>query len=103
MPTYEYKCKECEHSFEAFQSMKDDPLSTCPECGGPVRRVLSGGAGVIFRGQGFYVTDKEKSAAGGAGKKDATATANSKAATPCSSCPVAAAGAPCAAQSNNAS
>jgi putative FmdB family regulatory protein len=106
MPTYEYKCKECEHSFEAFQSMKDDPLSICPECGGPVRRVLSGGAGVIFKGQGFYVTDKGKSAAGGTGKKGATATANSntdQAATPCSSCPAAVAGAPCAAQSNNAS
>jgi putative FmdB family regulatory protein len=106
MPTYEYKCKECEHSFEAFQSMKDEPLSTCPECGGAVRRVLSGGAGVIFKGQGFYVTDKGKSTSRDTGKKDATSTANSNsdhAATPCSTCPAAAAGAPCAAHTDNAS
>jgi putative FmdB family regulatory protein len=107
MPTYEYKCKECNHSFEAFQSMKDEPLSVCPECGGLVRRVLSGGAGVIFKGHGFYVTDKGKSAGGvstdGAKKsgvkKDATATASSNAdsgAAPCAACPAAAAGAPCA-------
>ncbi|MDR1230350.1 MAG: zinc ribbon domain-containing protein [Spirochaetaceae bacterium] len=104
MPTYEYKCKECEHSFEAVQSMKDEPLSICPECGGAVRRVLSGGAGVIFKGQGFYVTDKVKSAAGGAAKKNATSTANSNtdAGSPCSACPAAAAGAPCAARADNA-
>jgi putative FmdB family regulatory protein len=105
MPTYEYKCKECEHSFEAVQSMKDEPLAICPECGGPVRRVLSGGAGVIFKGQGFYVTDKGKSAADGAVKKNATSTANSNtdnAGSPCSACPAAAAGAPCAAHADNA-
>ncbi|MDR0640066.1 MAG: zinc ribbon domain-containing protein [Spirochaetaceae bacterium] len=102
MPTYEYKCKECERSFEVFQSMKDEPLSACPECGGSVRRILSGGAGVIFKGQGFYVTDKGKSAAKGApgdskpdvpAKKEATATASSNAdsaATP--SCPAASGG-----------
>jgi putative FmdB family regulatory protein len=114
MPTYEYKCKECEHSFEAFQSMKDEPLSVCPECGGPVRRVLSGGAGVIFKGQGFYVTDKGKAPADGAStgaskqdaaaKKDATSTASSNpdAPSPCSACPAAAAGAPCAARTDYA-
>jgi putative FmdB family regulatory protein len=113
MPTYEYKCKECEHSFEAFQSMRDDPLSICPECGGPVRRVLSGGAGVIFKGEGFYVTDKGKTSAGGASaevserdavaKKDVTSTAssNTDAATPCSTCRAAAAGTPCAARANH--
>jgi putative FmdB family regulatory protein len=104
MPTYEYKCKECEHSFEAFQSMRDEPLSICPECGGAVRRVLSGGAGVIFKGQGFYVTDKEKSATDDAAQKNATSTANSNTAarSPCSACPAAAAGAPCAARADNA-
>jgi putative FmdB family regulatory protein len=114
MPTYEYKCKECEHSFEVFQSMKDDPLSICPECGGPVRRVLSGGAGVIFKGQGFYVTDKGKSVTDGAEagksnqtvpeKKEATSTASSNtAATPCSACPASVAGGPCTARTGNAS
>lgn len=60
MPTYEYKCNKCEHLFEAFQSMKDRPLKKCPECGGEARRVISGDAGVIFKGTGFYQTDYKK-------------------------------------------
>ena len=43
MPTYEYKCLECDHKFEAFQSMKDDPLESCPECEGNVKRLISSG------------------------------------------------------------
>ncbi|MDR2516346.1 MAG: zinc ribbon domain-containing protein [Spirochaetaceae bacterium] len=58
MPTYEYECKSCGHVFEAFQSMKDDPLSICPECGRDIRRRINGGTGVIFKGNGFYITDK---------------------------------------------
>ena len=58
MPTYEYECKNCGHVFEAFQSMKDEPLSICPECGKDVRRRINGGTGVIFKGNGFYITDK---------------------------------------------
>ena len=109
MPTYEYKCKECERSFEVFQSMKDEPLSVCPECGGSVRRILSGGAGVIFKGQGFYVTDKGKSAAKGApgnskpdvpAKKEATSTASSNADS--AVCP-ATSGGSCAARTDNVS
>ena len=57
MPTYEYKCDRCGHGFEAFQSMNAEPLSECPECGGKVRRLISPGAGFIFKGSGFYVTD----------------------------------------------
>ena len=57
MPTYEYECKSCGHSFEAFQSMKDDALSSCPECGQAIRRMINGGMGIIFKGSGFYVTD----------------------------------------------
>ena len=64
MPTYEYKCKRCNHQFEAFQSMSDEPLSTCPECSGPVQRLIGGGAGIIFKGSGFYVTDSRKSGSG---------------------------------------
>ncbi|MDR2518900.1 MAG: zinc ribbon domain-containing protein [Spirochaetaceae bacterium] len=63
MPTYEYECKKCAHTFEAFQSMKDPPLDTCPQCGSQVRRLINGGGGVIFKGSGFYATDKK---AGGA-------------------------------------
>jgi putative FmdB family regulatory protein len=60
MPTYEYECKKCGHTFEAFQSMNDEPLKKCPKCGKSVRRIIFGGAGVIFKGSGFYVTDKNK-------------------------------------------
>ncbi len=60
MPTYEYECNDCGHRFEAFQKMSDNPLDTCPECGKTVRRVLSGGLGISFRGSGFYVTDSSR-------------------------------------------
>jgi len=61
MPTYEYKCTKCGHAFEAIQSMKDKPLSRCPDCRGSVRRVIHGGMGIIFKGSGFYTTDYKKS------------------------------------------
>lgn len=59
MPTYDYKCQKCGHQFEVFQSMKDDRLTDCPleECEGPVKRLLGTGAGIIFKGSGFYETD----------------------------------------------
>lgn len=57
MPTYDYACDSCGHSFEAFQKMSDEPLRECPECGKAVRRVLSGGIGISFKGSGFYVND----------------------------------------------
>lgn len=56
MPTYEYRC-ERGHAFERFQKMSDEPVSTCPDCGGDAERVLSGGAGFVFKGEGFYATD----------------------------------------------
>jgi len=67
MPTYEYECRNCSHSFEVIQSISDSPLTACPECGGEIRRLIFGGAGVIFKGSGFYVTDKNKSSAAGTG------------------------------------
>lgn len=62
MPTYEYVCDKCGKEFEVFQSMKDDPLKVCT-CGkkGKVRRLIGGGAGLIFKGSGFYITDYKKS------------------------------------------
>ncbi len=59
MPTYDYECKKCGHRFEVFQSMKDDRLTDCPldECDGEVKRLLGTGAGIIFKGSGFYETD----------------------------------------------
>ena len=56
MPTYEYRCAEGHH-FEAFQRMSDDPIDTCPECGADAERLLSAGAGLVFKGSGFYITD----------------------------------------------
>jgi len=60
MPTYEYECRKCSHTFEQFQSMSEEPLKTCPKCGGKVRRLIGGGTGIIFKGSGFYVTDSKK-------------------------------------------
>ncbi|WP_010253681.1 FmdB family zinc ribbon protein [Treponema primitia] len=71
MPTYEYECKSCGHSFEIIQSMKDDPLKICPQCGKEVRRVINGGGGIIFKGSGFYVTDNSKRSGGSSSSKPA--------------------------------
>ncbi len=60
MPTYEYKCLSCGHRFEIFQKMSDEPIKVCPECGGEVKRLIGGGAGLIFKGSGFYITDYKK-------------------------------------------
>jgi putative FmdB family regulatory protein len=57
MPTYEYECEKCCHRFEEFQSMTDEPIKSCPVCGGEVRRLISGGGGLLFKGNGFYITD----------------------------------------------
>ena len=61
MPTYNYKCIDCEYSFSEFQKMSDDPVKDCPQCGSEVRRIISGGSGMIFKGTGFYLTDYGKS------------------------------------------
>jgi putative FmdB family regulatory protein len=57
MPTYEYECASCHRHSEAFQRMSDSPLRTCPKCHGRLRRLVSGGSGLIFKGSGFYITD----------------------------------------------
>lgn len=61
MPTYEYQCKDCGFKFEQFQSIADSPLEKCPSCNGKLKRLVSGGAGLIFKGSGFYITDYKKS------------------------------------------
>ena len=62
MPTYEYVCRECGHTFEELQSMKEDPLLRCPSCGkDALARIMGGGSGLIFKGSGFYLTDYKKS------------------------------------------
>ncbi len=74
MPTYEYRCRACQHDFEKFQRMSDEPVADCPECGAAAERRLSAGAGLIFKGSGFYITDyrsdgykKDAKADGGSG------------------------------------
>lgn len=85
MPTYDYVCDKCGQQFEKFQSMKDEPLKTCPKevCGqkkwgkGKVRRVLGTGAGLIFKGSGFYITDYRSENYKQAAKKDTAPAASS--------------------------
>ena len=59
MPTYEYQCQTCGYAFEEFQSITAEPLTACPkdDCGGTVKRLISAGAGLLFKGSGFYITD----------------------------------------------
>lgn len=57
MPTYEYECQSCKKKIEVFQNMNANPLKKCSACGGSLRRLISGGAGFIFKGAGFYATD----------------------------------------------
>jgi putative FmdB family regulatory protein len=61
MPTYEYECTRCGYQFEAFQKISDPAIEKCPECGKKVRRLISSGLGIIFKGSGFYSTDNKKS------------------------------------------
>lgn len=57
MPTYEYRCPACGGEFEKFQRMSDEPVAACPSCGANAERRLSAGAGLLFKGSGFYITD----------------------------------------------
>lgn len=84
MPTYEYECDSCGHGFETVQKMMDEPLKICPKCGKSLRRVLSGGIGISFKGSGFYVTDKgaPASPAKAASATPTTSATSSAAATP---------------------
>ena len=61
MPTYEYECEKCGGAFERFQPITAKPLKKCPVCGGRVKRKIGAGAGVIFKGSGFYETDYKRS------------------------------------------
>ena len=92
MPTYEYSCEKCGQNFDAFQSMRDEPYRECPKelCRlprwghGKVKRLFGTGAGLIFKGSGFYITDYRSDSYKEAAKKEtpATSTGGEKSATP---------------------
>lgn len=101
MPTYDYQCQKCGHRFEVFQSMKDERLTDCPleTCDGQVKRLLGTGAGIIFKGSGFYETDYRSdsykkaasadkgSGSGGDGGGSTSSGSDSKPAAPAASAP----------------
>ena len=74
MPTYEYSCPKC-GGFEKYQNMSDAALDKCPTCDGPVERLIGAGAGMIFKGSGFYQTDYKKTSAPPAAKCDSCPSA----------------------------
>src|SRR5579875_3682701 len=76
MPTYEYACTTCDEHLEVVQSFRDDPLTTCPACGGGLRKVFSP-IGVVFKGSGFYKTDSRSSSTSGPAARDGAASAGS--------------------------
>ncbi len=87
MPTYEYRCRDCGREFEVFQRMSDEPGAPCPACNATAERLISGGAGLLFKGDGFYITDyrsddyrkKAREEAGvGADKGDGSSGSDSK-------------------------
>lgn len=102
MPTYDYECRKCGKTFEAFQSMKDKPFQTCPEdkCQvtpwghGEVKRLLGTGAGLIFKGSGFYITDYRSEGYKQAAKKDSNGGGAKKESKPAEKAAAPAAAAP---------
>ncbi len=82
MPTYDYKCDACNHLWEEFQSIKADPIKKCPQCGkSKARRQIGGGAGLIFKGTGFYLTDYRSDSYKKAAEADKKASSGGDAAT----------------------
>ena len=78
MPTYDYVCAACEHAFEHFQSMTSRRLRKCPACGKPkLERLIGSGAGVIFKGSGFYETDYKRKGGSGASEKSSSEKSSS--------------------------
>jgi putative FmdB family regulatory protein len=78
MPTYDYECLKCGHRFEIFQKMTDRPRKRCPKCRGKVRRLVGSGAGMIFKGTGFYVTDYRSQSYKDQKKKESGVTPKAK-------------------------
>jgi putative FmdB family regulatory protein len=82
MPTYAYRCPSCGHEYERLQKITDKTLAKCPKCGTRGERQISGGAGLVFKGSGFYITDYKRAGdkgSSGEKKKDTASDASSKA------------------------
>ncbi len=84
MPTYEYECQKCAHHFDQSQPISAKPLTQCPQCKGKIRRVISGGSGVLFKGSGFYATDYRSSSYKEKASKEKSSAKKSE---PCSGTP----------------
>ncbi len=82
MPTYQYRCNACGYEFEEFQSMTEDPIAVCPKCQGETRRLISGGAGLLFKGSGFYTTDYRSAGYKADERKDRPADSSSASSKP---------------------
>ena len=76
MPTYEYRCDTCAQNFDVVQSFTDDPLTECPTCGSPVRKVF-GSVGIVFKGSGFYKTDSRSGGSATVPSESSSSTADS--------------------------
>jgi len=78
MPTYDYECLKCKKTFEIFQKVSDSDFFTCPECGGKLKKLISCGCGLIFKGSGFYITDYKRKDNNKTSPKDKSSTKNNK-------------------------
>ena len=78
MPTYDYKCLACDVRFEKFQGIMAPVIEECPECGGKVKRLIGAGAGLIFKGSGFYTTDYRSDGYKESAKKDKSSSERQK-------------------------
>jgi putative FmdB family regulatory protein len=89
MPTYSYQCESCQHQFDLFQKITEEPAKICPQCNTPsLKRLIGPGAGFIFKGSGFYITDYRSKEYQEKAKQDSSAsTATTSTSTPSTSTP----------------
>lgn len=80
MPLYEYQCQNCSEKLEAIQKFSDDPYTVCPQCAGPLKKLISSPA-IQFKGSGFYITDYAKSGSGSAPSSGSSSSGESKSST----------------------